>query len=379
MLCRHCSRLGLFLEEIVTKVKEFPGPTPEEFARALDLIKRGQSAFDKQQPYAYATYNARLALTSPSFSIEFLRAQSARTTREDVVRLSERLRDSRQPFFGQALLHGNLDSSDADRIQRTLAKLQFAPQPIAGLARTQLTQLPKGKDNLLVTLLPNDDDVNSAVWCVYLTRQDVDAVVMTLLLQSILETPFFQQLRTEQQLGYIVQSSAARLQSGVGRLGLLAQSSTATADRLLDAAEGFMAKFRDVLAKLPAAEFSRYKSTLVELILTPAEALAEETSVWWKEISLFQYNWEQQSEEAEALRRVSQQDLLAFWDSFFAPSAPQRQRFTTAVFAPKYRDAAERMAASRKAQGVSVVRNASGFADAFPKWPMVDRPPPPVR
>ncbi|CAK0826664.1 unnamed protein product, partial [Prorocentrum cordatum] len=183
----YSDKLGLFLEEIVTKVQEFSGPTPEEFARALDLVKRGQSAFDKQPPYSFATYNARLALTSPSFSIEFLRAQSARTTREDVVRLSERLRDSSQSFFGQALLHGNLDSADADRIQRTLERLQFKPQPLAGLARTRLTKLPKGQDNLLVTVHPNEDDVNNAIWSVYHTRQDTDAVVMTLLLQSILE------------------------------------------------------------------------------------------------------------------------------------------------------------------------------------------------
>jgi len=60
-----------------------------------------QASFDFQQPYAHAAYFSRLATFDPEYTVESLRAATAKVTREAVRKFSELLRSKEQTFFGQ--------------------------------------------------------------------------------------------------------------------------------------------------------------------------------------------------------------------------------------------------------------------------------------
>ncbi|CAK9054356.1 unnamed protein product [Durusdinium trenchii] len=105
-------KLLLFVQEVLQKIRDFDGPTPSEFARALDALKREQASFDFQQPYAHAAYFSRLATYIPEYPVEELRAATKRVTLEQVRNFSALLRAKEQSFFGQA----ELSAGDGGRL-----------------------------------------------------------------------------------------------------------------------------------------------------------------------------------------------------------------------------------------------------------------------
>eukprot|EP00435_Cladocopium_sp_Y103_P071378 s163_g37.t1 len=148
----YSDKLLLFVEEVLEKIKNFDGPTESEYARALDGLKREQASFDFQQPYAHAAYFSRLATFVPEYTVESLRAATAKVTREAVRKFSELLRSKEQTFFGQALIIGNVDVSTAQGILKTLDVLPFRGAlksgTAGGLLRSRFVKLDPGQESL---------------------------------------------------------------------------------------------------------------------------------------------------------------------------------------------------------------------------------------
>eukprot|EP00913_Durusdinium_trenchii_P036085 g33766.t1 len=135
---------------VLQKIRDFDGPTPSEFARALDALKREQASFDFQQPYAHAAYFSRLATYIPEYPVEELRAATKRVTLEQVRNFSALLRAKEQSFFGQALIIGNLSVEAAKGILETFDVLPFKGAlkggTAEGLLRSRFAKLQPGQD-----------------------------------------------------------------------------------------------------------------------------------------------------------------------------------------------------------------------------------------
>lgn len=372
----YSDKLISLVQDVLAYIRDFNGPTEGEFQRALDEVRREQTSFDKQQPYQYAAYLARLAVLSPEYTIEFLRKQTASVNRSQVHGFGEKFRTRAQRFFAQVLLQGNLNALDVIRIQDLLKTMPFAYLAKEDLTRVRLAELPPGRDAVIMQFTPNADELNSALWVVFFTDSRPKAVLMCQLLQSILQDSFFNEIRTEQQLGYIVASQVDRF-GLVGRLGLAIQSNVKTPDFLLGAVDEFVRGFRTKLSRISEAQFSRYKIAIVEKIVKPDERLDEEGARWWQEITLFEYSWRRRAEEAEVVRLITKTDLLDFFDRFISESASQRRRLVTAVFT-RGRGQDKAMATMRshcEAAGATIVEDPVSFCARLPKFPLVDREP----
>ena len=81
------------------------------------------------------------------------------------------------------------------------------------------------------------------------------------LFSQLVDTPFYAELRTRQQLGYIVGSSIAESE-GVRGLVFSVQSSALPPPELEARVDGFLRGFRGTLAAMPEAELSAYREAL---------------------------------------------------------------------------------------------------------------------
>ncbi|CAK9054355.1 unnamed protein product [Durusdinium trenchii] len=187
-----------------------------------------------------------------------------------------------------------------------------------------------------------------------------------------MKAPFYDSIRTQQQLGYIVQSQSDRI-GNLARVLLIVQSSVRDPRGLLQAVDEFLVSFRAKLASLTDGQLQPFKASLKEELLRPDQRLASETGRWFGEIAGFQYNWRRREEEAALIGQISMKDLLQFYDERIAAGGSLRRRANTAVFAnsPKR---AEAMRAMKEAYpDAQVVEDPVKFGEAAPKWPIRDQ------
>ena len=135
----------------------------------------------------------------------------------------------------------------------------------------------------------------------------------TALTGQIMKSGFFQQLRTEQQLGYVV-SAFSWPQMDVPGLVMLMQSPVADADAVATAMEEFM---QGVLPDLDAAQFERHRAALVSEILRPDKNLWERAEFYWQSIARKQLDFAGRAALADAVETLTLEEWQAYYQRVF--------------------------------------------------------------
>ena len=171
---------------------------------------------------------------------------------------------------------------------------------------------------IILNVEPNAENSNAASYVSIqgLSNEPKEHVLIELI-GAIIGEPFYEELRTKQQLGYIV-SSGARAVGKTKSLGFIAQSSTATNEKLTSEIMKYLDNVRPkFLENLGKGDFAVYVKSLVDRKLEPDKDLATETTRNWAEISSGRLQFDRPQREVAALLDLTKEDLLEFWDNFF--------------------------------------------------------------
>ncbi|MEQ8801176.1 MAG: peptidase M16, partial [Haliea sp.] len=147
----------------------------------------------------------------------------------------------------------------------------------------------------------------------------------TTLTAHVIKTGFFQQLRTEQQLGYVV-SAFSWPQLDVPGLVLLIQSPSASAPEVTDAIEAYMG---GVVDSLDEEQFLRYRKSLVAEILRPDKNLWERAEFYWQSIAKKEFDFDGRQQLADAVKGLTLEDWSTYFSEVF-----RAQRSSLVVVAP---------------------------------------------
>merc|ERR1712194_305436 len=149
-----------------------------------------------------------------------------------------------------------------------------------------------------------------------LSEEPKEHVLMELI-GNIIGEPFYEELRTRQQLGYIV---AAGVRS-VGKtkfMGFIVQSSTAKNEKLTNEIMKYLDNVRPkYLENLGKGDFAVYVKSLIDRKTEPDKQLATETTRNWAEISSGRLEFDRAQREVAALLDLTKEDLLEFWDNIY--------------------------------------------------------------
>ncbi|KAJ2223917.1 metalloprotease, partial [Coemansia sp. RSA 485] len=195
--------------------------------------------------------------------------------------------------------------------------------------------------------MPDEGNVNSSVdMSIYAGRTEsrTDRVLMDLLL-LIAQEPFFDQLRTKEQLGYITYCSDRKYSGGMMALRLLVQSEsnpTYVCQRILC----FIRGFRQRLADMTQSEFDKYVNSLRVRCEEKLKNIFEEASRFLQHISSGYYEFDRISHDLATLRAVTKDAVLQFWDAYVNPdSAAGFKALTSTIWSAKiYRPSVLEMA-----------------------------------
>ncbi|MFB9887688.1 insulinase family protein [Balneatrix alpica] len=204
------------------------------------------------------------------------------------------------------LSHGNLTAEQAQSLAGQVQQHLLNRSQAVTVPRAQLRQLSPGHDELIVQYSPHADLGVSWYW----QGQDdsIESQARLALLAQLLEAPFYTEIRTEQQLGYIAFASAFPLLDHPG-LSFTLQSPNASPEQVNQAFRGFLQQFQQQLQRLRAEDLRPYQQALISTLLTPATQLGELSEEYWRELDRQAYDFSSREKLAEAIAKLTPAEL----------------------------------------------------------------------
>lgn len=321
-------------EKISTNVKDILPRNDIEFDRYKDQVLRALSAFRVKQPYAHASYYTNLNLQPRRFQYtnQQLIDETAQATMQDLTSYATAVWSSGK---GQALVQGNFDESEALHLVTTIDKaLGFkpisddqVPDQLDPLPLPTPTAVPKNSNmpslvrrTRLVLAEPNPVNGNSASFVtIQSLGEGAKDHVMIELLSSIVEQPYYDDLRTRQQLGYIV-SNGVKALGKTRTISFIVQSNVAPVEKLTTETLKFLDNTRDRLEKLTKVDFGTYVKGLIDRKTEPDKQLATEVMRNWGEIASGRLEFDRVQKETLALLELEKSDIVDFWDRIYVGS-----------------------------------------------------------
>ncbi|KAL7563331.1 hypothetical protein ACA910_016685 [Epithemia clementina (nom. ined.)] len=321
-------KLKDFVEYVTRKlskdVRQLLPQNDAEFGRYKDQVMRALTAFDVKQPYFHASYYSQLVIQPRRFLYpnSDLRVETRSILLPDLVEYAESVLKFGR---GEALIQGNLDEQEALSLAKMLDKiLPFQSIPSSLLPpRQEALPLPPSRGDVVPTRLlitePNPADENSVSYILLqsLGKSERDHVLIELI-SAIVSEPFYNELRTRRQLGYIV-SSGLRGLAGTRTLSFVVQSSVAASAFLTVEIIKFLDTVdSNILQKLSDADIAVYIRSLIDRKTEPDKDLSVEVTRNWSEIASGRLEFDRLQKEAAELLEVQKEDLIDFWRQLYS-------------------------------------------------------------
>lgn len=296
----------MLLDELLSKVaaQKFDGQRFERIRRELVLDLQNTVA---RRPSSQLLDDLREALVSGSFSEEEL---IAALESMDINDLDAYRREFWASARAEGLLYGNYPAEAVGAVARTVDVVLGEGDGEPAVAPLVLKIAPS-TDIQLESEIEHDDAV--VAWYLQGAGQSWRDRALVSLTAQIVQSGFFQQLRTEQQMGYIV-SSFPWAQYDVPGLMLLIQSPSHSTVEVSAAMDTFL---NDTLAEITEDQFLRNRQALINDILKPDENLSERAEFYWQAIASREWDFDGPEQLAAAVAGISFEDWQRDYRTLF--------------------------------------------------------------
>jgi secreted Zn-dependent insulinase-like peptidase len=292
--------LDRILEAFVTAPMD-----PARIALYNAELARDWSNFKAERPYAQTFARLDQLLLSTSWSPERLAAELPTL---DANALGEWRSMHLDKVVGTALLHGNATQADSTALVKLLnERLTLAADPIPDPQVTRLTP-----EQLVYSTDIAHDDAAIALYVQGQTEALHERALFGLAAQ-VIRSPYFSDLRTEQQLGYAVIATPAPIRRTPG-LAFLVQSPVAGAPALVAATERFLDGFRATIAAMSDEEFAANQRGLVTRLLERDKSLFDRSQRYWADLDLGFTTFDSRDQIAKEVESITRAEFVQFYD-----------------------------------------------------------------
>jgi insulysin len=285
-----------------------------DLVRSLENLKSTRA-------YSQVIRQARRLMVSGGWEEEVLIEQLKAQTPQTVQTFAEKFWASTDV---DVLVSGNYT-------QATVAGVEKALQPL--LQQNLAVYIP---DLTVVKLKPGEASVVNAdvehedavlFWYMQAPDDSVESRARVALSAQIISADYFEDLRTEQQLGYVVSAFNWPLFNVPG-LAFLIQSPKVSADDLQAATQLFLEQMATEGA-VTVEQFERHKTALLKDIQQPHKNITEQSEYFWQEIARRELDFGSRERMSVAVQLISFEQ----WRAWFVEVALE-QRIAVAVITP---------------------------------------------
>ncbi|MFT6189178.1 MAG: secreted Zn-dependent insulinase-like peptidase [Oleispira sp.] len=336
-------KLSVLLEKIVETMASLTAEnvSQAEFERYQAQLKRRLENQLKAKPYERTISELRRWLRNPSFSQQELIAALETVTLDDVLAFNERLKQS---LFVDSYVHGTLEPEAAIAISKVLEQAykpsgeRIAPAMISKVPNAQASA--NSGDQSSHNQSPDNQYLQSieqqhpdSAMSLYIQGQQFDELTSDnarahyALLAQIISTPYYQWLRTEKKMGYIVSASPFP-QNAVPGMIFIVQSPTASSADILAESELFFADFKQQLAQLSAKEFDDHKQGLISRLVSKKKNMAEKVGHFWHNIEVNRLTFDTNEAIAKEVANIQLKDIQGLFENSIIEKKDPRLLFS---------------------------------------------------
>ncbi|KAG5514985.1 hypothetical protein RHGRI_036132 [Rhododendron griersonianum] len=390
-------KLPILLSKVLAVAKSF-SPTDDRFKVIKEDMERTLRNTN-MKPLSHASY-LRLQVLCQSFwdadeKLGLLNNLSLADLKAFIPQLLSQL-------YIEGLCHGNLLEEEAIHISSIFrSNFSVQPLPVDMRHKEYIMCLPPGADLVRDVEVKNKLETNSVLELYFQIEPEVGPVITKLkalsdLFDEIVEEPLFNQLRTKEQLGYVVDCSPrvtyrilgfcfrvqssefnpvylqGRIESFINGLKELLVSSQFDYFCLSLFLVSIFQSFKLVLGMLiidgiDDESFENYKSGLIAKLLEKDPSLQYETNRYWGQIIDKRYMFDLSEKEAEELRHIQKNDVVDWYNTYLSQSSPKCRRLAIRVWGCN----ADWKEANMQAPSVQVIEDLTAFKMSSTFYPSV--------
>lgn len=316
-------KLPVLLEKVLLTMRDLE-IKPDRFEIIKERLLRGLKNWDYQQPYNQVGDYTRWLNSEKGYINEQILAELHHLTAADIQQFYPHL--LRQMHI-ETFVHGNLYKEDALKLSNlieTTLKPRALPQTQWPVARALV--FPPGGNFIYHKTLKDPANVNHCIeYLLFVGDKSIRPLrAKTLLLDQMTHEPAFDQLRTKEQLGYVVFSGARTSATTIGYRFIIQSEKDAV--YLESRIDSFLNGFKDTLEKMSETDFEGHKRSLITKRLEKLKNLDQESGRLWSYIDSEYLDFELVHEDATTIRTLSKADMLEFYNRFILPSSPLRSK-----------------------------------------------------
>ncbi len=305
-------KIHVLLEKVLAAVMH-PQLTEEQFRihkqQLLDSLRNAR----QNQPYNQAMSRAQELLLSNLWTEDARLKAAQKLELADLKDFSSRFGKALQPVM---LAHGNLSRASALTLASMASALTMDQAKQVDVARTRIFSLPSGTPLHFRWTVDHPD----TGYVRYFQGSDTGfrQQARFMLLGQILSAPFYDALRTQQQLGYVVFATPFPLLDVPG-LGLIIESPNAGPAKLDQHVGEFLRSYRHTLEAMPEKAFLQHKRAVISRLKEKPKQLQDVSERYWGEIDRANFRFNSRSELISAVEKLTRSDILRLYNREILP------------------------------------------------------------
>ncbi|KAK3262595.1 hypothetical protein CYMTET_28558 [Cymbomonas tetramitiformis] len=320
-------KLMLLVMKILEVMADFKGVDVERFFPVRERLQQDYINVRYEQPYQRIVYNSSLLLEADRWHVEEYEAVVGNVTPKQLEEFVPCLMGR---LFAETFISGNITVGEAETLMTSveeMLKSRLNTQPLfPGQHKQQRVLKLKASPSVRFTEpCPNPVETNSAMDAMFQIGPD-DPFMNSVaeLFVQLGQRSAFHQLRTVEQLGYIV-FLVCRDDQCVRSIHFLIQSSAYSCDHIEGRIESFIIGLHDILKNLSDTEFAENVQALATMKLEKPKTPAAEARRNWREIESMTHQFDRYEREVDVLRSLTQQDVLTFYEQNIAQGPTRRK------------------------------------------------------
>ncbi|OAD77934.1 ubiquinol-cytochrome c reductase core subunit 1 [Phycomyces blakesleeanus NRRL 1555(-)] len=324
-------KLPFLFEMIIRNLLDFK-VDPKAFISLREKLVRSFENFEMEQPLRIANHY-----------LDYLAGDDRWTDTERLYELRNTTVEDIELFYSsflselhiEALVNGNISKEKAIYLFTFATDLlNYRPLSKAKLCQSNISRsviFPKGTKWLYQKQVSDPEIVDSGVlYMIQIGNEDNKWERARLnLVAHISREPFFNQLRTKEHLGYTV-FSGMNIQAGHTSYRLMVQSNNHTlyVERRI---EEFLKNLGGIVEAMSDTEYMAQIQSLVHKKLGKMKSIGQEGDKYWSHIRSGYYNFEQDEEDADELKKVTKESLVNFIKRYIEPESAHIRRLSVHI------------------------------------------------
>ncbi|CDO94319.1 unnamed protein product [Kluyveromyces dobzhanskii CBS 2104] len=222
-----------------------------------------------------------------------------------------------EQLYHESLVLGNFSVEMAYEINQLVDMLVLDRIPNLQVKNNKLRSyiLPDDSTFRYESQLEDKENVNSCIqYLIQFGPYTEELAAKASLIAQLIHEPCFDTLRTKEQLGYVVFSSAANTH-GTTNLRVLVQSERSS-PYLESRIVKFLTAFGNSLEEMSEEAFEKHKSGLIKNLLQKLTNLRQEYDRFTTAIYLGDYNFCSNQRRADIISKMSKTDMVEFYQNF---------------------------------------------------------------